>query len=629
MYHQLDTDQPTTRGRGKPALAKSIRMLSGILAATVAAAAASGQTFDVVTLFHGGAVSAVSALVQGLDGNLYGTTLGGGANGTGTVFKIDPNGNELRVLHSFTGSDGAYPAARLLATPDGFLYGTTSAGGAADFGTIFKVGTSGASFSVLHSFDAFDGAAPYAGLIQATDGNLYGTTSDRGNFSGGTIFKIDTNGTTLTTLHHFVAGLGAKPLAGLLQASDGQLYGTTYRGGGNDYGMVFKIDTAGRRTRPCTPFSARSAARERTPEAISSTEGTVTSTERPKAVALPFVTSSRPDTAPSSRSPSSMPRSRPSTALMAPTARAPMRVWSKARTATSMERRSPAASARSVLLGDCLQARCRGRDADDAASLRLLRHGWHASSCGSRPDHRWKPLWDDLRGRRKQLRHDLQGRHQRYRRSRPCTTSFATRARIPPASSRAPTASSTEPPSTAVPEPTGRFSGSTPAAPRSRPSTASTTKALLARASSWARMAASTERPGAAARGWGTIYRVDTDGTNFTIVHTFDGFEGAKPDVLDSGGGWLLLRNDRRRRRDRLRNDLQDRRRRHDSDDAARLRPERRRERRFAHHPGEPTGSSTEPPRGAARATASGIPAERSSGSTPTARISKPCTTFC
>ena len=226
----------------------------GIFAATVAAAAASGQTFDVVTLFHGGAVSAVSALVQGLDGNLYGTTLGGGANGTGTVFKIDPNGNELNDPAQFFRKRRRVPGRPPRGDQDGFLYGTTSAGGAADLGTIFKVGTSGTSFTCAAQLRRVGRCSPYAGLIQATDGNLYGTTSDARELLRRDDLQDRHERHDADDAPPLRPGLGAKPLAGLLQASDGQLYGTTYRGGGSDYGMVFKIDTAGTTFTPMHSF---------------------------------------------------------------------------------------------------------------------------------------------------------------------------------------------------------------------------------------------------------------------------------------------------------------------------------------------------------------------------------------
>src|ERR1035441_3242657 len=191
--------------------------------------------------------SPYAGLVQANDGNLYGTAKAGGANGYGTVFKITTSGT-LTTLHSFDNTDGAYPYAGLVQATDGNLYGTTYEGGANGYGTVFKITTSG-TLTTLHSFDYTDGASPYAGLIQATDGKLYGTTYEGGaNVLNGTVFKITTSG-TLTTLHNFcsLSGCtdGASPYAGLVQATDGNLYGTTYLGGANGYGTLFKITTSG------------------------------------------------------------------------------------------------------------------------------------------------------------------------------------------------------------------------------------------------------------------------------------------------------------------------------------------------------------------------------------------------
>jgi uncharacterized repeat protein (TIGR02543 family) len=191
-------------------------------------------------------------LVQGLDGNFYGTTIYGGANLNGTVFKITPGGT-LTTLHSFSLiSDGAYPWAGLVQATDGNFYGTTTAGGIHVMGTLFKI-TSGGALTPLYNFCSLsgcsDGANPYATLVQGTDGNLYGTTARGGNSSfNGTLFKIATNG-SLTTLYTFCSLSnctdGEQPFAPLVQASDGNYYGTTTSGQGQNAGTVFKITSAG------------------------------------------------------------------------------------------------------------------------------------------------------------------------------------------------------------------------------------------------------------------------------------------------------------------------------------------------------------------------------------------------
>jgi uncharacterized repeat protein (TIGR03803 family) len=201
-------------------------------------------------------------LVQASDGNFYGTTLQGGTNGHGTLFKITPSGT-LTTLYNFCSqsgcADGQFPGALVQGT-DGNLYGTTGAGGAAacsgGCGTIFKITTTG-TLTTLHSFDLTDGVDPDGGLIQGTDGNFYGTTYAGGanNNSNcrvgtcGTVFKITPAG-TLATLHSFDYTDGANPIAGLIQATDGNFYGTTGGGGnctnfGGGCGTVFKITATG------------------------------------------------------------------------------------------------------------------------------------------------------------------------------------------------------------------------------------------------------------------------------------------------------------------------------------------------------------------------------------------------
>jgi len=147
------------------------------------------------------------------------------------------------TLHSFDITDGADPYAGLVQATDGNFYGTTIAGGAHGGGTVFKITPSG-TLTTLHSFDVTDGFALVAGLVQATDGNFYGTTNRGGANASGTVFKITPSG-TLTTLHSFCSKIGCTdgqyPEAALVQDTNGTFYGTTRGGGAHTYGTVFSL----------------------------------------------------------------------------------------------------------------------------------------------------------------------------------------------------------------------------------------------------------------------------------------------------------------------------------------------------------------------------------------------------
>jgi uncharacterized repeat protein (TIGR03803 family) len=233
-----------------------------MFAAIAAAQEPSSTTFSTTVSFDGsdGFYPEYMSLAQGFDGNLYGTSVEGGTStacglyGCGTVFKVTTAG-KLTTLHSF-GSSNAYPYGSLVQDSNGKLYGTTYGSatstkctGSGGCGTVFKITTSG-TLTTLHTFKGTDGYGP-SGLIQATDGNFYGTTNYGGSYDGGTVFKI-TSGGTLTTLYNFCESgceQSSYPLAGLVQGTDGDLYGTT---GGVitkscplSCGTVFKITTSG------------------------------------------------------------------------------------------------------------------------------------------------------------------------------------------------------------------------------------------------------------------------------------------------------------------------------------------------------------------------------------------------
>ena len=189
--------------------------------------------------FNGVNGSGPSTLIQGSDGNFFGTTRFGGSFNDGTIFMITPTG-VLTTLVSFTGANGAQPVAALVQGSDGNFYGTTDWGGSANLGTAFKVTPDGI-LTTFGSFNGTNGGNPVASLVQGRDGNFYGTTLGAGS---GTIFKMTPAG-ALTTLVSFSGGMGAYPYAGLVQGSDGNFYGTTLAGGSGGAGTVFKVTPAG------------------------------------------------------------------------------------------------------------------------------------------------------------------------------------------------------------------------------------------------------------------------------------------------------------------------------------------------------------------------------------------------
>jgi uncharacterized repeat protein (TIGR03803 family) len=257
------------------------------------------QTFTTLVNFnHTNGYFPVGELVQGTDGNLYGTTESGGANSSGTVFKVTPTGT-LTTLYSFCAkpncTDGSEPGGGLVLGTDGNFYGTTTEGGiiadhcGGDCGTVFKISPAG-KLTTLHGLDSTDGSTPYRPLVQAPNGNFYGTTGSgtvfsitsggklttlltgggpnaliqatNGNFYGtiagggahsdGTVFSV-TSG-KLTTLHSFDGTDGNAPFGALVQASNGNFYGTTSQGGAHDLcndeifvgcGAVFEISPGG------------------------------------------------------------------------------------------------------------------------------------------------------------------------------------------------------------------------------------------------------------------------------------------------------------------------------------------------------------------------------------------------
>jgi uncharacterized repeat protein (TIGR03803 family) len=202
-----------------------------------------------------------SPLFQASDGDFYGTTATGGANGNGTVYKITAAGIET-VLYSFGASpaDAANPYASVIQASDGNFYGTTYEGGAQSYcgigscGTVYKI-TPGGVETVLHSFSDGDAYEPAGALIQASDGNFYGLAGGGANGCNSGIGRLDGCGSVYmitpagveTVIYSFGASAsdGYSPVGALIQASDGNFYGTTQKGGTNGVGTVFKVTPAG------------------------------------------------------------------------------------------------------------------------------------------------------------------------------------------------------------------------------------------------------------------------------------------------------------------------------------------------------------------------------------------------
>ena len=215
----------------------------GLGAGTVFKVTSSGKITTLYS-FNGFNCCAYAAPIEGLDGNYYGTTSDGGGEVFGTVYKMTPSG-KVTFIYTFPGASKlGYPMALTLGN-DGNFYGTALGGGANKFGGVFKI-TPGGKLTVLYNFKGTpDGETPKGAIIQASDGNFYGTTAAGGANSFGSIYKMTPAG-ALTILHSFSEsdGLGLHPLAGLVQATDGKFYGAA--ASNTSSGVLFQITSTGK-----------------------------------------------------------------------------------------------------------------------------------------------------------------------------------------------------------------------------------------------------------------------------------------------------------------------------------------------------------------------------------------------
>ncbi len=226
---------------------------SGNLFGTTSAGGASGDgtIFEVsqaggtpvaLASFNGanGARPLASLIVDG-SGNLFGTTLLGGASSHGTVFELAKGSGTIKALASFNGTTGVSPYGSLIADMSGNLFGTTSMGGAHADGTVFELAQGSGTITALASFNGTNGSTPRAGLVMDGSGNLYGTASIGGTSNDGTVFELAKGSNTITALASFDRTNGANPYGGLIVDSSGNLYGTTEGGGAASDGTVFEL----------------------------------------------------------------------------------------------------------------------------------------------------------------------------------------------------------------------------------------------------------------------------------------------------------------------------------------------------------------------------------------------------
>jgi uncharacterized repeat protein (TIGR03803 family) len=210
---------------------------------TVFELAHGSRTVTTLASFNGtNGASPFGGVIMDGAGNLFGTTEGGGDFGDGTVFELAHGTSTITALASFNGSNGWLPIAGVIIDGAGNLFGTTVRGGASDNGTLFELAHGSNTITTIASFNGNNGARPVGGVMMDVAGNLYGTTQEGGAIGAGTVFELVHGSGTITTLAFFNGSNGARPLAGVIMDDAGNLYGTTDFGGASGAGTVFELD---------------------------------------------------------------------------------------------------------------------------------------------------------------------------------------------------------------------------------------------------------------------------------------------------------------------------------------------------------------------------------------------------
>ena len=211
-----------------------------------------GETTTLFDLNTSSCRAPAGKLALAQDGRLYGMTYFGGANDRGCIYSVGTDG-VFTLLHSMAAADGAGDSySRLVVSSDGYLYGTSPYGGAHDGGTLFRVSTTG-EFEVIHAFaspGSSEAAEPTKGLVEGPDGMLYGSAYRGGAQDLGVIYRIAKDGSQLSVILDYAEfGRGLRPAGELALGSDGQLYGAAFKGGIRGLGQYFRVTLDGQYTK--------------------------------------------------------------------------------------------------------------------------------------------------------------------------------------------------------------------------------------------------------------------------------------------------------------------------------------------------------------------------------------------